>query len=145
MQSWIYCVMTIMREKSFRIALCFSQGNTEVEVLKARKWMDKLAMFALHQFLILVPIYLPSCLTTKNKLVSLILGFILSCVIPKTLKLVSACFSCFNAQHLRVAQTVKKQAVDYTSVKKKLIQSWRYKTLAVIKRHKNHLSFYPHI
>jgi len=32
--------------------------------------------------------------------------------------------------------------VDYTSVKEKLIQSWRYKTLAVIKRHKNHLSFF---
>jgi len=31
--------------------------------------------------------------------------------------------------------------VDYTSVKEKFIQSWRYKTLAVIKRHKNHLSF----
>jgi len=30
--------------------------------------------------------------------------------------------------------------VDYTSVKEKIIQSWRYKTLAVIKRHKNHLS-----
>jgi len=25
-------------------------------------------------------------------------------------------------------------------VKEKLIQSWRYKTLAVIKRHENHLS-----
>jgi len=32
--------------------------------------------------------------------------------------------------------------VDYTSVKEKLLQSWRYKTLAVIKRHKNHLSFH---
>jgi len=52
------------------------------------------------------------------------------------------CFSCFNAQHLRVAQKVKKQSVDYTSAKVKLIQSWRYKTLAVIKRHKSHLSFY---
>jgi len=31
--------------------------------------------------------------------------------------------------------------VDYTSAKVKLIQSCRYKTLAVIKRHKNHLSF----
>jgi len=31
--------------------------------------------------------------------------------------------------------------VDDTSVKEKLIQSWRYKNLAVIKRHKNHLSF----
>jgi len=30
--------------------------------------------------------------------------------------------------------------VDYTSVKNILIQSWRYKTLAVIMRHKNHLS-----
>jgi len=28
-----------------------------------------------------------------------------------------------------------------TSAKEKLIQSWRYKTLAVIKCHKNHLSF----
>jgi len=27
-------------------------------------------------------------------------------------------------------------------VKEKLIQSWRYKTLAVIKRHKNHLSLF---
>jgi len=34
------------------------------------------------------------------------------------------------------------ETVDYTSVKVKLIQPWRYKTLAVIKRHKNHLSFY---
>jgi len=32
--------------------------------------------------------------------------------------------------------------VDYTSQKKKLLQSWRYKTLAVIKRHKNHLSLF---
>jgi len=31
--------------------------------------------------------------------------------------------------------------MDYTSVKEKLIQSWRYQTLAVIKHHKNHLSF----
>jgi len=31
--------------------------------------------------------------------------------------------------------------VDYTSMKEKLLQSWRYKTLAVIKRNKNHLSF----
>jgi len=30
--------------------------------------------------------------------------------------------------------------VDYTLVKVKLLQSWRYKTLAVIKRHKKHLS-----
>jgi len=30
--------------------------------------------------------------------------------------------------------------VDCTLVKEKLILSWRYKTLAVIKRHKNHLS-----
>jgi len=30
--------------------------------------------------------------------------------------------------------------VDCTSVKHILIQSWRYKTLAVIKRHKKHLS-----
>jgi len=29
----------------------------------------------------------------------------------------------------------KKQPVDYTPAKVKLIQSWRYKTLAVIKRH----------
>jgi len=32
--------------------------------------------------------------------------------------------------------------VDFTSVKVKLLQSWCYKTLAVIKRHKNHLSFF---
>jgi len=32
--------------------------------------------------------------------------------------------------------------VDYTSAKLKLIQSWRYKILAVIKRHKNHLSLF---
>jgi len=32
------------------------------------------------------------------------------------------------AQHLRVAQRMKKQSVDYTSVKNiLLIQSWRYK------------------
>jgi len=35
---------------------------------------------------------------------------------------------------------VKKQSVDYTSAKVKLIQSWRYKTLAIIKRHKKYLS-----
>jgi len=52
------------------------------------------------------------------------------------------CFSYFNAQHLRVAQRIKKQLVDYMSTKEKLIHSWRYKTLAVIKRHKNHLSFF---
>jgi len=33
-----------------------------------------------------------------------------------------------------------KETVDYTSVKVKLLQSWRYKTVAVIKRHKNRLS-----
>jgi len=45
------------------------------------------------------------------------------------------CFSCFNAQHLRVAQRIKKQSVDYyTSAKVDLIQSWRYKTLVVIMR-----------
>jgi len=32
--------------------------------------------------------------------------------------------------------------VDYTSAKEKIIQFWRCKTLAVIKRHKNHLSLY---
>jgi len=32
--------------------------------------------------------------------------------------------------------------VDYTSVKEKLIQSWRCKTIADIKRHKNHLSLF---
>jgi len=31
------------------------------------------------------------------------------------------CFSCFNAQHLKVAQRIKKQSVDYTSVKKILL------------------------
>jgi len=45
-----------------------------------------------------------------------------------------------NAQHLRVEQRIKKESVDYTSAKVKLIQTWRYKTLAVIKRHKHHLS-----
>jgi len=50
------------------------------------------------------------------------------------------CFSCFNAQHLRLAQRIKKQSVDYTSVKEKLLQSWCYKTLEVIKRHKKHIS-----
>jgi len=30
--------------------------------------------------------------------------------------------------------------VDYTSVKEILLQSLRFKTLAVIKRHENHLS-----
>jgi len=30
--------------------------------------------------------------------------------------------------------------MDYTSTTVKLIQSWHCKTLAVIKRHKNHLS-----
>jgi len=59
----------------------------------------------------------------------------------KYLKNGIGCFSCFNAQHLRVAQRIKKQSVDYTSVKEKLFLSWRYKTLAVIKRHKNHSSF----
>jgi len=49
-------------------------------------------------------------------------------------------FSCFNAQHLRAAQRMKKQSMDYTYVKNILIQSWRYKTIAVIKRDKNHLS-----
>jgi len=29
------------------------------------------------------------------------------------------CFSCFNAQHLRVVQRTKKKSVDYTSVKGK--------------------------
>jgi len=43
------------------------------------------------------------------------------------------CFACFNAQHLRVAQRIKKQSVDHTSVKEKLIQSWRYKTLSSYK------------
>jgi len=33
------------------------------------------------------------------------------------------CFSCFNAQHLRVAQKIKKQSVVYTSVKNVLIYS----------------------
>jgi len=66
---------------------------------------------------------------------------ILSWVIPKTLKMVSAASLALTAQHLRVVQWIKKQSVDYgTSVKEKLLQSWRYKTLAVIKRHKNPLS-----
>jgi len=37
-------------------------------------------------------------------------------------------------------QRIKKQLVDYMLVKEKLIQSLRYKTLAVIKSHKRHLS-----
>jgi len=41
------------------------------------------------------------------------LGMIHSWVIPKTLKSGICCFSCFNAQHLRVAQRMKKQSVDY--------------------------------
>jgi len=39
----------------------------------------------------------------------------------------------------RVTQRIKKKSVDNTSVKNVLIQSWRYKTLAVLKRHKSHL------
>jgi len=35
-----------------------------------------------------------------------------------------------------------KETVDYTSTKAKLSQSWRYKTLAVTKRHKNNLSLF---
>jgi len=31
--------------------------------------------------------------------------------------------------------------VDYTSVKENFLQSWRYKTLTVIKFYKKHLSF----
>jgi len=54
----------------------------------------------------------------------------------KDLKNGICCFSCFNAQILRVAQRIKKQSVNYTSAKEKLIQPWRYKTLAVVKRHK---------
>jgi len=49
-------------------------------------------------------------------------------------------FSYFSAHHLRVAQRIKKQSVDYTSVKNIIIQSWGCKSLEVIKRHKNHLS-----
>jgi len=49
--------------------------------------------------------------------------------------------SAFNAQHLRVAQKIKKQSVDCRSVKEKLLQSWRYKILAVIKRYKKTLIF----
>jgi len=63
------------------------------------------------------------------------LGLILSWVIPKTLKWYLLLFL-FNAQHLRAAQRIKKQSMDYTAVKEKLLQSWCYKTLAVIKRHK---------
>jgi len=65
---------------------------------------------------------------------------ILSWVIPKTLKMVSYCYPCLIAQRLRVARRIKKQPVNFTAVKEKLIQSRRYNTLAVIKRHKNHLS-----
>jgi len=36
---------------------------------------------------------------------------------------------------------IKKQSVDYTLVKNILNQIWRYKTLAVIKRHKKHLLY----
>jgi len=52
---------------------------------------------------------------------------ILSCVIPKTFKMVSDASLAFNAQHLRVAQRIKKQSVDYKSVKEKLIQPRRYR------------------
>jgi len=57
----------------------------------------------------------------------------------KHLKMVSAA-SLALTLNIRVAQRIKKQSVDYTSAKFKLIQSWRYKTLAVIKRHRNHLT-----
>jgi len=50
--------------------------------------------------------------------------------------MVSAASVAFIAQHLRVAQRIKKQPVDYTSVKNVVIQSWRYKTLAFIQRGK---------
>jgi len=36
----------------------------------------------------------------------------------KDLKNGICCFSCFNAQHLRVAQSIKKQSVDYVSESK---------------------------
>jgi len=42
-------------------------------------------------------------------------------VLPKT-KMVSAA-SCFNAQHLRVTQRIKKQSLNYMSVKNTLLQS----------------------
>jgi len=64
------------------------------------------------------------------------LGLIHSWVIPKTLNNGICCFSCINAQYLRVAQRIKKESVDYTLVKENLIQSGRYKI--VIKRHKNY-------
>jgi len=35
--------------------------------------------------------------------------------------------------------------MGYMLANVKLIQSWRYKTLAVIKRHKNHLSFFSNV
>jgi len=34
----------------------------------------------------------------------------------KDFKIGFCCFFCFNAQYLRVAQRIKKQSVDYTSV-----------------------------
>jgi len=71
------------------------------------------------------------CRTPSNNDSQLELGH------TKDLKNSICCFSCFNAEHLRVAQRIKKQSVDYTSAKIKLIQSWRYKTLALIKRDKN--------
>jgi len=50
----------------------------------------------------------------------------------KNFKYGICCFSCFNAQHLRIAQRIKKQSVDYTLVKEKLIQSWRYSAINTI-------------
>jgi len=50
--------------------------------------------------------------------------------------MVSAASPALTLSILRVAQRIKKQSVDYTPVKEKLSQSRRYKTLAVIKRHK---------
>jgi len=45
-------------------------------------------------------------------------------------------FSCFNAQNYGCAKDKETVIMDNTSAKVKLIQSWRYKTLTVIKRHK---------
>jgi len=41
----------------------------------------------------------------------------------------------FEVGDLKIVQKSILQSVDYTSVNEKLLQSWRYKTLAVIKRH----------
>jgi len=49
----------------------------------------------------------------------------------------AASFSCFNAQYLKSCAEDKETVSEcYTSVNENLIQSWRFKTFAIIKRHK---------